>query len=307
MASFSNASSPHAQLSSLLLLPSTPQNLLLADSLLSSLAADPYLALLLPPSCSPGDVARGYRKLALRYHPDKSPATAPIFREVCAAYELLADPERRGEHDREREKPKGAKRSEEWWAARSAPRKKEAAGGPATLHHDGGDGPASRNDGRRGGVTEATFEPGITRVGANAFLYCSSLTEVVVPDTVTSIGANAFKGCSSLVSLSLPPSLTSLGSYCFNGCSSLASLSLPPSLLSVGGWAFSYCSSLARLDVPPALEKVGHAPFTGCKALVPKGRVNVTDTEAVLKYLREKWADPSVDAENVDPGINSAG
>jgi curved DNA-binding protein CbpA len=63
-----------------------------------------YDVLGLQPSASQEEVQRAYRRLALRYHPDKAtgdPAeAADAFRRVAAAYQVLSDRERRDVYDR---------------------------------------------------------------------------------------------------------------------------------------------------------------------------------------------------------------
>ena len=49
------------------------------------------------------DVAKAYRKLAVRFHPDSNPGDEEAsqgFKEAAEAYEVLSDPEKRSRYDR---------------------------------------------------------------------------------------------------------------------------------------------------------------------------------------------------------------
>ena len=60
---------------------------------------DLYLALEAEIDWSATAIKKSYRKLILKYHPDKSPHTAAVFQIVQAAYEVISSPEARGEYD----------------------------------------------------------------------------------------------------------------------------------------------------------------------------------------------------------------
>lgn len=70
-------------------------------------------------------------------------------------------------------------------------------------------------------VTALTIPDGVTRIGNDAFCYCSELMTVTIPEGVTEIGYSAFGNCTSLASITIPASVTTIKLYAFNGCKSL--------------------------------------------------------------------------------------
>ncbi|XP_078279274.1 dnaJ homolog subfamily C member 5-like [Rhinoraja longicauda] len=61
-----------------------------------------YIILHLPKKSSPEEVKTAYRKLALRYHPDKNPddpSAAEIFKEINRAHTILADEKKKYIYD----------------------------------------------------------------------------------------------------------------------------------------------------------------------------------------------------------------
>ncbi|MES2940016.1 MAG: J domain-containing protein [Pseudomonadota bacterium] len=72
-------------------------------SSLSPVTPTYYDVLRVERGASADGIRRAYRKLAQTYHPDKMPGNANAARAMAAinaAYEVLADSERRAEHDR---------------------------------------------------------------------------------------------------------------------------------------------------------------------------------------------------------------
>jgi DnaJ-class molecular chaperone len=64
---------------------------------------DYYGILQVPKAATDVDVKKAYRKLAMKYHPDKNPETpeeaAKKFQEIGEAYDVLSDLEKRAIYD----------------------------------------------------------------------------------------------------------------------------------------------------------------------------------------------------------------
>jgi molecular chaperone DnaJ len=73
-----------------------------ADFCIDMAKQDYYQALGVEKSTSPEEIKRAYRRMALKYHPDKNPGNKEAeakFKECAEAYEVLSDPDKRKQYD----------------------------------------------------------------------------------------------------------------------------------------------------------------------------------------------------------------
>ena len=63
---------------------------------------DYYEVLGVPRDASVEEIKRAFRRLAMKYHPDrnKSPDAEAKFKEINEAYQVLSDPQKRAAYDR---------------------------------------------------------------------------------------------------------------------------------------------------------------------------------------------------------------
>ena len=63
---------------------------------------DYYKTLGVSKSASSGEIKKAYRKMAIKYHPDKNPndkAAEDKFKEAAEAYEVLSSPDKKAKYD----------------------------------------------------------------------------------------------------------------------------------------------------------------------------------------------------------------
>ena len=63
---------------------------------------DYYEVLGIEKGCGDGDIKKAYRKMAMKYHPDKNPGNKQAeekFKEAAEAYSILSDSQKRAQYD----------------------------------------------------------------------------------------------------------------------------------------------------------------------------------------------------------------
>ena len=116
-------------------------------------------------------------------------------------------------------------------------------------------------------LTTISIPDGVTIIPDDAFVYTTSIKQVILPSTINVIGENAFGLCTQLESISIPVGVTEIKHQVFSGCTKLNNVSLPDGLISIGGHAFEDCESLMKIHLPDSITTLYSEAFDGCKNL----------------------------------------
>lgn len=114
---------------------------------------------------------------------------------------------------------------------------------------------------------------GVAKLGAQAFMGCSSTTEIVLPETLKEMGEECFSDCTSLQRIYMNGELTAVSRYAFAGCRNLVSINMSDRqkkvLRVIGVQAFASCISLESVDFGECttLKHIGTEAFSGCSYL----------------------------------------
>ena len=172
----------------------------------------------------------------------------------------------------------------------------------------------------------------VTRIGAAAFRYCTSLTSVSIPDSVTSIGSNAFSDCNSSLyteyefgryvgstenpyAVLIELTNKNLSTYTinektkviaygvFSDCERLTEITIPDSVTSIGEGEFYVCSSLTSVTIPDSVTSIGEWAFNNCSSLT-----SVTIPDSVTSIGNYAfWYCTSLTSVTIGNGVTSIG
>jgi hypothetical protein len=106
----------------------------------------------------------------------------------------------------------------------------------------------------------------LEEIGADAFIYCSSLEEIDTPHAVRAIGNHAFVHCSGLNRVIFGTGLEEIGEGSFGNCTSIHEIFIPNAVKVIAEFAF-HGLGLIRVTLGSGLEEIGRFAFSHCKFL----------------------------------------
>lgn len=116
-------------------------------------------------------------------------------------------------------------------------------------------------------LTSVQIPDTVTEIGSNAFYNCTSLKSVTIhdnkPSCVKKIGRQAFMFCSELTDIPILDSVTEIGSESFHHCEKLDTVTIPEGVTSVADGMFRYCYSLHTVTLPDSVTAIEERAFTG--------------------------------------------
>ena len=101
----------------------------------------------------------------------------------------------------------------------------------------------------------------VKTIRPDAFLDCTTLTNIDIPGSVTIIEDNAFYGCTALRNIVIPESVDTIGTGAFSGCTSLIGVVISSTVRTIGDNAFLNCDSLHNILIPATVDYINNCAF----------------------------------------------
>lgn len=150
-------------------------------------------------------------------------------------------------------------------------------------------------------INTVVIDEGVTRIGACAFNYYTSLQNVTISNTVTSIGKGSFAN-TSISSIDIPNSVKEIGNASFQSCEYLTSVTIGNSVTSISNYAFSGCNAIRSFTCKAVYPPVCYSfCFNGVNKSIPL----YVPKESVDSYSKaEEWKEfyniQAINAEAID-------
>ncbi len=128
----------------------------------------------------------------------------------------------------------------------------------------------------------------VVGLGAQAFWYCTTVSNVAIPATVTNIGQQCFFGCAGLSAITVEdsnPAYRTLEGVLFDRSQTVlirypatrvGEYAVPEGVVRIGYGAFSSNPHLTRVTIPEGVTDIGYVAFDNCTGLT-----NITVPESL--------------------------
>ena len=115
-------------------------------------------------------------------------------------------------------------------------------------------------------LEEVELCEGLLEIRAQAFMYCTALTNIPIPTTLKQIGDQAFSGGVQIPQIRLPDGLESIGRYAF-ACGIFTNFRVPPLIVSTPNGMFSSCGGLFSVEISESVANIRSLTFRSCPSL----------------------------------------
>lgn len=155
-------------------------------------------------------------------------------------------------------------------------------------------------------INTVVIAEGVTRIGAFAFNYYTSIQNVTISNTVTSIGKCAFAN-TSISSIDIPNSVREIGNGSFQSCEYLTSVVIGNSITSISNYAFSSCNAIRSFTCKAVYPPVCYSfCFNGVNKAIPL----YVPAESINLYSQaEEWKEffniQAINTEAIDEVISN--